>query len=568
MSFYNSGAPMVRNNDQVVGFATTKAFQDVAKGGYMDYTALQSWYEEDPLKNHMRLQSVFGMQSQTKYPIFEDVLQHNAILEVNGWGGSFTYDLPIETDNSIKTVGDTSFQEYAGADETLFEIILNYEFAPGTTLTADGLFGDSVVVSDAKPVEEAGEGFKHWVTLMTNDPNKTYPNYLLKKNVQYFETGHGVSEYGEHFAKVRFPKGNSYMTLEFRLGSVQGAEAYVSGKADSVNLGGGIAVVKDYLGDIENFYKSGKELVIIGENDGTGKMSQNAKAKVGTIMEFLTLKKWNENMSTSLMFQKGYVSKGNKGTIRYNEGLWQQMRRGKIITYGKRYGITRSHIKEAADYVFRINPNKRPIERRIMFKCGTEAYNTMVSLYQQEVQAQLTANAVLIGAQSVNNLNQKIVTGNDIYNLELNPVRFTSVYLDGIGKVKIEEDISLNYMNVTDRQLTGMNPKGYDHTTFSMIIWDAMDAQYSNNTDMPKGTNLVDRGNKDANIYLVMPQGEKIYWGTSTGRYDNRKATGIMASHKTMTQEFFVYGSGAIWMKDPSKFVMIELEPSQRRGYN
>jgi len=568
MSFYNQGVPMVRNNDQVIGFATTKSFQDVAKGGYIDYTSLQSWYEEDPLKNHMRLQPFFGHQSQVKYPIFEDILQNNAILEVNGWEGSFTYDLPIETDNSVKTIGDTSYQEYAGADNTLFEIILNYEFAPGTSLTCDGLYGDTIVIDDSRPVEDVGEGFKHWVTLLTNDANKTYPNFLLKKNVQYFETGHGTSEYGEKFAITHMPKGSSYMTLEFRLGSVQGAESYITGKADSVNLGGGVAATKDYLGEIESFYKGGKEMVIIGQNDGTGKMSSGAKAKVGTIMEFLTLKKFNENMSTSLMFQRGGVVKGQKGAIRYNEGLWHQMRRGKIVSYGKRYGITRSHIKEAADYVFRINPNKRPIERNIKFKCGTEAYNNMLQIFKEETQAQLTANAVLIGAQSVANLNQKIVTGNDIYNLTMNPVRFTNVYLDGIGHVEIEEDYSLNYMNVTDRQLAGMNPKGFDHTTYSMIIWDALDTQYSNNQEMPKGTQLVDQGKKDANIYLVMPQGEKIYWGTSTGRYDNRRATGIMASHKTMTQEFFVYGSGAIWMKDPSKFVMIELEPSARRGFN
>jgi len=564
MSFFNNSAQL-RSNDQIIGFASSKDFQNVAKGGYQDYTTLQSWYEEDPLKNHMKLQSYFGEQRQTKYPIFEDVLNHNAVLEVNGWEGSFTYDLPIETDNSIKTVGDTSHQEYAGADETTFEIILNHEFAPGTTLTCDGLFGDSLVVSDARPVEDNGNGFKHWVQLLTNDPTKTYPPFLLKKGIQYFETGHGVAEYGEKLALTRMPNGTNYMTCEFRLGSIQGAESYITGKADSVNLGGGIAAVKDYLGDVENFYKSGKELVILGDNDGTGRMSSNTKARVGTMMEFLTLKKFNENMSTSLMFQRGGTVKSTKGTVRYNEGLWHQMRRGKIVTYGKRYGITKSHIKEAVDYVFRINPNKQPIARKVKFKCGTEAYNNVLQIFKEEVQAQLTANAVLVGAQSLINT-KELVTG-DLYNLKLAPVRFVNVYLDGIGQVEIEEDTSLNYMNITDRTLAGNNPKGFDHTTYSMIIWDAMDTQYSNNQEMPKGTQLIEGGNKGANIYMVMPQGDKIYWGSSNGRYDNKRSTGIVASSKTMSTEFFVYGSGAIWMKDVQKFVMVELAESQRRGF-
>ena len=146
-------------------------------------------------------------------------------------------------------------------------------------------------------------------------------------------------------------------------------------------------------------------------------------------------------------------------------------------------------------------------------------------------------------------------------------MRFTEVMLPGIGMVELEEDYSMNYMNITDRNLRGMNPNGTDYTTYSMIIWDAADQSYSNSNSMPKGTSLV--GNNDkANIYLVTPKNDKIYWGRETGRYDMSRATDIVASAKTMHSSFFIYAFGAAWMKDPSKYIVIELEKGARRGFN
>lgn len=65
----------------------------------------------------------------------------------------------------------------------------------------------------------------------------------------------------------------------------------------------------------------------------------------------------------------------------------------------------------------------------------------------------------------------------------------------------------------------------------------------------------------------MTPKGDKIYWGRENGRYAIDRATDIVSSGRTMTSSFFIYGSAAVWMKDPSKFVTIELERSARKGY-
>ena len=560
MSFF-SNASLTRNGNTIVDIKGISANDSIVNSqGFQDASTLHTWYQEDPMKNHLKLQSWFGQQEMTHTPLFQDMLKHDAVLEVNGWEGKFTYDLPIETDSSVKTVEDLSYQQYAGMDGTTFKIALNREFAPNTQLTCDALNGDSIAVSDSEPVVNLGYGFEHTVILLTKDPDKTYPSELLAKNIQYFEIGNGIAEWGEKLGLVHMPGATNYMTCEFQLGSGIGYETMFSGKADSVDLRQGITASMDYIKEIEKFYKEGKEIVLMREKQSNG----SHKYTVGSILEMLTIQKFDKQMSTNLMWSKAGEIQTQKGTVKYNEGLWRQLRRGEIITYGRPGGIKRSHIKQARDYVFKANPYKNTIESRIKFKCGTEAFNNVMLIFKDEVNNQLSNIAPLMGLERT--LSKNPVSG-DLYNLKLEPIRFTSVNLPGIGMVEIEEDISLNNIAMVDKNIRGMHPRGTDYTTYSMFIWDAADQAYSNSQEVPKGTKLIGNNN-EANIYLVTPKANKVVWGRSNGRYDMTRSSDVVASAKTMHSEFFIYGFGSIWLKDPTKFVTIELEPAARRGYN
>ena len=559
MSFYTN-ASLTRNGNAVVDIKTFTTAQVQNQQGWQDASTLHTWYEEDPLKNHLKLMSWFGQQEMQRTPLFQDVLDHDAILEVNGWEGKFTYDYPVETDNRLKTVEDYSYQQFAGMDGTTFKIAFNREFAPGTTLTADGMDGEAIAISDATPVKDLGYGFEHTVVLLTDDPEKTYPSEALQNDVEYFEIGHGISEWGEKFGLTHTPGKNTYMTSEFMLGAPMGYETFFSGKADSIDLKMGTADSNEYVSQLEDFYKKGQEVILM--KDKLPGASHNFR--IGSILEMLTIQKFNRQMSVSLMFQKGATIKSAKGTVRYNEGLWHQMRRGYIITYSKRGGLTREHIKQARDYVFKGNPYKETVGSRLKFKCGSEVFNNVLEIFKTEVNLQISNLAALLGADRL--LPENPVFGGDLYNLGIKPVRFTNVTLPGIGAVELEEDFAMNYMGVTDRNFRGMNPNGTDYTTYSMIIWDAADQSYSDNTEMPKGAKLIGTNDK-ANIYLVTPKKDKIYWGREHGRYNPERASDIIASAKSMHSAFFIYGFGALWLRDPSKIVMIELEKGARKGF-
>jgi hypothetical protein len=436
---------------------------------------------------------------------------------------------------------------------------LNREFAPLTTLTADGLDGEAISVSDAEPVRDLGYGFEHTVVLMSNDPDKTYPSELLEKGIQYFETGGGMAEYSEKLNGIHAPSGTSYMRSEFQLGTGQGVEVSVTGKANSVDLARGTTSSLDYIKEIESYYKKGNEVVFLQDKSTN---SPKHKYTVASILEMLAIQKFNVNFSTSLMFQKAFTIKSTKGVVRYNEGLWRQMKRGFILTYSKRGGITRSLLKQARDYVFKAN-QMSTMDSRIKFKCGTEAYNNILEIFKDEANIQLGVMGALLGSERV--LPKNPLSG-DLMNLRLDPIRFREVNLPGIGMVEIEEDPSLNYVNVTDKNYRGMNPNGTDYTTYSVIIWNAADQEYSNNATLPKGTKAMNGGDNN-NIYMVAPKNDKIFWGRENGRYSTQTATDIVASAKTMHSTFFIYGFGAMLMLDPSKFVMIELEKPARKGF-
>lgn len=562
MSLFSQGVPSQRNGDTVIGFVKGQDLK--TKGGYQDWSSLQQWYEEDPAKNHIKMISSFGDQTQTNYPIYEDLWKNKAVIEVNGEDGKFTYDYPIETVDQLMTTEDRSGQLFAGQDGTSFKIVLNEQLAPGTRVSCDAMYGQQIVISNETPVRASGDSFEHTALLASNDSEMFYDEKLLGKGIQYFVIDHGTSEFGTELALVRMPNTTSYMTCEFQLGSISGAESFYTGKANSVDLGEGFARTKDYLANLKND-EDQANILLMTDLDTMGKKKMET-TRVSQILEYLTIKEFFKNQSMGLSFGKAYTNKSTNGVTRYTEGLWTQLRRGRIITYPRRGGITKEKIKEAVDYVFKVNPTKNPIDRVVTFKCGTEAYNNVRMLFQTEVDAWLLRSASLLGSERI--LPKNPVSGTNLMELKLEDYAFTNVPLAGIGQVNIIEDKSLNYMGMADRSLYGMHANGYAHSTYSMVIYDAMDKQYSNNQDTPKGTKIIDKGNTDANVYLVQPKEDKIYWGRENGRYSSMTSRDIVASNKFRTESFFIYGAASVWVKDPTKFVMIELDPSARLGFN
>lgn len=574
MSFYSNQNFQI-NGDAVTSFSVIKKNEAIAlrnSKGSQDFSTLASWVDLDPMKNMLKLESNWNKQSIERVGLFQDAIRHDAVLEVNGENGEFHYQMPVETDNCMKTVEDTSSQAVEGGvgqDATPFRIVLNKMLAPNAQISADGMDGDTLIVSDIYPVQDLGYGFEHWVTLTKShsDPNATYDPALLQANREYFEiSSAAVGEFTEQLSPVHMPSGTNYITCKFKLGAGQGVETFFTATANSVSLMPGFTTTdtQSYIDEVMNEGYDPDNDVVIGVTPNKSSRS-GYNYTVGSLLETLAIKKFKQNMNRSLMFMEGATISTTKGALTYNEGLWRQMLRGFVHEYARRGAFNFDDLKILRDYVFQGNPGMRTEESVMRIKCGSELYDNLEVLTEKEANRQLNNLAPLLGADKVTS--QNIVTG-QLDNLEIALVKFRKVRVPGIGLVEAILDTTMDYTKLTDRQLRGVNnPGGKDYSAWSGIIWDVTDQMYSNNKKLPMGTKAVNDKVK-ANIYMVRPQGDSVFWGRENGRYSTKGASDILASAKTRHESFFMYGFGAMWMADPSKFAMTQVKRSARVGTN
>ena len=564
MSVNANNQPTMFNGDQVIMFTDSKkvkAFQ-----GYVDTPSMESWYKDDPTKAHLGLQKFFGNQRFKPAGIFPELLESKAVLEVNGLGGTFTYDVAIEEDKGCYTMKDMSHQPNPGVDGSKFKIVLNEKFSPGDVLSEDPEYGQQIIVTEDE-IMELGDTFEHTVKLASDDKEEWFLASNLAKGISYTKVSHNIfGEYGTNYSNVRMPDTVGKMRCEFQLGNISGVEAYVTGKADSRSFSGATIETKQYIDDLKKEAEELGELAVMMDVKG-GKSDPNTM-RIGSTMQFLVFRELEKLTAQQLLFQRSATFRDSNGVTKLNEGLWHQLRRGKLIKYARPNGITKNHIKEAVQYVFRNNPHIQPIHRRIRFKCGTAAYENVIDIFQDEVRAQLSN----LGAQGLMGSDRVLPTNpvsGGLMNLKLSPVRFTEVYLPAIGNVELELDTNLDYniMN-TDRMSRGMHQYQRAHSTHSMVIWDVEDKKYSNNDKLPEGAEVIEGGDSKANIYLVKPKDSLMHWGYTNGRYSIQKAGDIVSSHKQIGQEFWAWNSVAIFVRDITKFVMIELDRAATKGLN
>lgn len=567
MSIVQQQMPKFVTGDKVIMFAPSEKVKNW--NGAFDLSTISQWYSQDPEKNHLGMVDLFGQMTKTTYGLMPDLLKSKQVLEV-GDTGTFTYDVPIYEDKECMTVTDTSDQPYPGMNETTFKVVLSESFSPGDVLTYDKMFGDQFMVTE-EPVLQTGDGFEHIVKFVTMDDNLWFPASQLSAGITYFKVNHAIfGEYGTNYSTFQLPDTSSFFTCEFQLGSDRGVEAYLTAKADRAFSGA--AASKEslkYMTKIEEeANRLGDVAMLFDIDKKTGKVNPKS-AKLATTVEILVRKELEKLTASALMFQKAGRISGSNGSAMFNEGLWHQMRRGKLIKYARPQGLTRAHIKDAVEYIFRGNPLP-PDEREIMFKCGSEIYHNFQEIFKDEVQAQLNRLSNLTNVLGTNGQLPSSpikAKGGDLMQLELVPIAFRKVFLPGIGNIIPIRDYTLDYMNEADRLSKGFHPYQKSHTTYSAVIWDARSQEYSNNKTLPKGTSLVEGGNANAGIYLIKPKGEITISGNTNGRYNPYKSSEILSSVKQRGNEYWAWNSVAVWLADPTAFVMIELDPAGRKGY-
>lgn len=543
-----------------------------ANSGAFDSSILtSSFLQLDPNKNMLLLQTKWDEQVEKTESfatsIYRNVVNSNAVLTVNGQDGGFKFKQAVETDNCLRTVEDTSNQSpdgYVGVGGSTFTVVLNKKLAPFQTISVDKTLKNSFIMVADVEVKYLGYGYLHTFFLPNSESDNTlaYETAFLKNDVTY-QVGSAsyIFEYAEKLGHAHLPDVTRYVEGEFKLGAGTGMETFVTGKADSYKMNPGYTTV-----DTQNYIKKIQATSFDKDNPLAIVQFATTSGTINTIAdlaEIITIKQFNENMNSSLMFMDGAKISSAKGTIEINEGLWQQMQRGKKFKYARKGMFNESDVQAVKNHVFKYNPKKAE-ECRLRIVAGTGLAGNIEQIIARNANNQVLNLAPLLG--SINILGTNPVSG-ALNALSVKPVKFAEAYLPGIGMLSVEEDTSLNHVAGADVRVRGINPAGNDYTTYSGYIWDVMSQEFSNNGELPAGTMAVGGENvAKHNVYLVRPERNSVMWGRTNGRYSSTKTSDIVSSHNLMGQGFWIYGFGALWMPDPSRFVMIEL--ANRFGVN
>ena len=553
----------VINGDKVVALTNTEKFS--TSQDFLDMATLSSWYHADPKKRHIGLINLFSSMAQQPIPGYRWFYDVGAIIETDGIGGRFTYDVPVTKTYSSKTNKDTSdLYDRPGLNGTPFVIGLDREYRPGDVLTYDSVLGEQLIVSEDATIYREGDTYIHTVKYVGGTLGY-FPPEKLVPGIEYFKVGHALGEFSTQFSGIQHAGNVGTMTLEFTLGNHRGVETAVSMYAGMKSLSDATERSLAWLEMLKEQYSTGNmnfkdnDLFIVYKALPNGKATQGLVAET---WEFLVGVELHKLEAYQNMFQRGALIPDINGTKRLNEGYIHQLRRGYRITYAKPMGITRGIFRQISSYLFR-NSSIPVHKRRIKVRAGYMAYLNVMQLFKDEAMAQLHALSPLLNHTQI--LPKSPVSGKDLQNLSLETVRFVSAPFDGIGIVEIEHDPTLDYQHLTDSKERGFFADGYPRTSFMMIIDDAEDPKFSNaEKEVAKGAKVVkmadNRYNTSANVWRVEPKRRSYWYGSRSGRWSSNSNGGqILSSMNTMGEEFFAHSSSAIWLKDKSRTIIVEL---------
>lgn len=552
------------NGDSIIGFTSAKTMKNA---NFLDSTKVATYLmgDEGPAahRKHLGLIQLFETTHNVALPFMKNLFQGSAVLEVDH-GQTITYDLPVNRMSAMcMTAEDTSTErEYPGIDGTTFKIILNEQFTGGDILTYDPAYGMQVIVSAEHDVQMVGENFLHYVVLATTDKAQYFPADKLKAGIKYMKIGNAIPEFGQKFSGINMIKNpTGSITNEFILGSPRGVETFMTRDAANRKAPGfnafadsmmeRVSAQLDAMGGQNNMFYMGK--LRNGQLDAS-------TAKIGTTLEYLALMELAMMECHSLLFARASVVNTTNGVQRVNEGVWHQLRRGKIIKYSKQGSLTINHLHEAASYIYK-NSTIPISDRFLKFKAGYFAWMNVLQIFREEAIQQL--NGLPVGMTGNDSqIPQPVFKGN-LNNLEMQEVRITSVFIPGVGKVIIEHDPSLDYQPMADRFSQGAyGHQVAAHTSYSLVIWDAGSAEYSNVTSKVRNASVVDGGNNKANIYYIKRTGEPaVTYGYEQGRMANEGSyENVQSSLKYMGRTFWAFNESGALVLDTTRTVMIELQ--------
>jgi len=536
----------------------------------MDYRMAGNFADENKLLNllsgsegvnrqHLGILTLFNQFQLINTPLLKMTELAKNTLFVNGDDGEFTFDVPYTLEMPTIREDLTGDNAKPGIDGQPFELLigdgnLDPIFGINQLITADLRDGQNFVVVEVG--NRIADGFVYKLKLVTNDRNEYVDKRWLKPGTQLFSVGSTIGKYDEEAPGVNQSAG--FIKLLHKIGSKRAVKMTVHGSAQRLKLDNvsGIGNPNQFAATVAPYLdpKNPEFMVAIGYNNGQGKVDKSKPVSFVPMIEVLLYKQLMLDTERQLMYGQGGVLQDQRNNYKVvAQGLYQQMKNGNWLTIPK-YSL--DIIKGVFSQIFKNRPDIADVDRHLHFQCGRGA---MIELTRICTEAGVAiSNAI---GTVLDNSSLGIIKGKDAYNLEAG-YRFNKVFLSGFGHLSFEHNPALDseFNRTMDEERIGGLPK----FSYTSMIMDVTESTATNAYEPSKGVEFATGFDNKANIYLVKNQGmpgvKYTYVNGRTSPYPVAAGKGSVASSLFDGYTAFLEEQSSIWLRDPGRSVLIQLQ--------
>jgi hypothetical protein len=529
-------------------------------GIFSDANHLFNIWGEDISRTYLGVIDVWNQMQLISTPLIKMTELQKNVIYVNGDDGEFTFSMPykLEGVRVMEDITDVTNIK-PGIDGQTFDVLLGDgsnmpTFQKGDTITYDFRDGQNLFIREVG--DQLGEGFVYTVELVAVDKkNSWFDKYYLSPGTQFFKVSNRIDEFSEQFSGIVEESG--MMKLLHKLGSWRGVEYTITGSASRLKLPKNIDFEKRYNSMMSP--QSEEFALVFGKNDGKGGIEKGTLTWA-SMVEIMIAKEYLRMEENELMWAQPGEVMGARGMKMFiNGGLYDQMKKG------NRYRIprySREAIMNAFGSLFYSRPDIAPKDRHFKVQGGRGAVNEYTRIFAEELQRTATQFGLMLDNKSLG-----IVSG-DRMNLSAG-FEVSKMYLPGTGWVEIEYNPAFDAQTSrkADEPLIG----AYGRYSYTSAIFDVTDGESTNAATPSSSIEFMDGANKNANVFMVrnsgMPatkftiiNGRTSPYGLYSGKYG-------VASSATDGFRMIAEGQSSIWLKDPTRSVLVELDAIQN-NYN
>lgn len=519
-------------------------------GKFTDTNHLYNALGQNAFIDHLGLVTPFNQFGLVNTPILDFLNLKKSILYLDNIEGKFRFTQPYK--RGLPYIVDTYYTDDVsrpGIDGNRFIIKLSEPYTNGDVLSTDLRNAPSLVVTEEEVVYEQ-DGWLHVVEVSSQNRKHTYyPKKWLKIGSQYTKLDHAIDEYSSQGTDISSQR-LGWLELEANLGSGERkVEHWITLHGALLAMAAG-----DKLKNRINSYDLNKmDAVLTFYNKNRSGIVPGSLGWLPTIDGMVISELFNMQEMSFMWNKGGEVAVSGRKKVKLGLGLYEQLRSGNRIPYTK--GKLNLDLIDAAIANLYRGTGIAVEKRETTLDCGSGFLNEVSKLLELKILAKTPG---VINADQLG-----MVSGKDPMNLT-GGYRFTSWRFPNAGLINFRLNPALDN-EYGLRNTDGLYGEFPDHS-YSAMILDVTDSRSTNSAqkfreaDVRNATNL----NKDSNIYLVKPRAAADdYWGYIAGSvspFGLTKSKGFASSSSRPGYGIFAYNFGNIWIKDPSRTLLIEVE--------